>query len=81
MKIKTGDLQLLLNKSSLVLYFPLDPGRSNFSGFLGIQDLLLHPNPDSPAQREAIEIFLRDKTEYSKRVQEQARRNVPDSSS
>jgi ubiquitin-conjugating enzyme E2 I len=48
--------------------------------FSGIQDLLINPNPDSPAQREAFEAFVKDKPEYSRRVQEQARRNVPDSS-
>eukprot|EP01033_Poteriospumella_lacustris_P005810 gene5810-4167_t len=46
---------------------------------LGIQDLLDNPNPDSPAQREAIEIFLNDKNEYRRRIKEQARRNAPES--
>lgn len=48
--------------------------------FLGIQDLLINPNPDSPAQREAFDIFVKDKAEYKRRIQDQARRNVPDSS-
>jgi ubiquitin-conjugating enzyme E2 I len=44
----------------------------------GIQDLLINPNPSDPAQREAIDIFLRDKAEYSRRVKLQAMKNVPD---
>lgn len=43
----------------------------------GIQDLLDNPNPESPAQREAIEIFLNDKAEYKRRIRDQARRNAP----
>lgn len=46
---------------------------------LGIQDMLNNPNPNSPAQREAYDIFVKDKEEYKKRVRQQALRNVPDS--
>ena len=46
---------------------------------LGVQDLLNNPNPDSPAQREAYEIFQTDKPEYKRRVRQQAMKNVPDS--
>jgi ubiquitin-conjugating enzyme E2 I len=46
---------------------------------LGIQDLLTSPNPDSPAQREAIDVFLTNKQEYSRRIKEQARKNAPTS--
>jgi ubiquitin-conjugating enzyme E2 I len=46
---------------------------------LGIQDMLNNPNPESPAQREAYDIFMKDKEEYKKRVKQQALRNVPDS--
>ena len=46
---------------------------------LGIQDMLDNPNPNSPAQREAYDIYVKDKAEYSKRVKMQAMRNVPDS--
>lgn len=45
---------------------------------IGIQDLLDNPNPDSPAQREAIEIYIRDKELYKKKILEQAAKNVPD---
>lgn len=44
----------------------------------GIQDLLNNPNPNSPAQREAYEIFLNNKEEYNRRIKSQAARNVPD---
>lgn len=43
-----------------------------------IQDLLINPNPLSPAQREAYELFVGNKTEYAKRVRQQAQNNVPD---
>jgi len=46
---------------------------------VGIQDLLTNPNPLSPAQRDAFEIFEKDKAEYRKRVQAQALKNMPDS--
>ncbi|KAI2606230.1 ubiquitin carrier protein [Hypoxylon fragiforme] len=41
---------------------------------LGIQDLLDNPNPESPAQAEAYNLFKRDKHEYERRV----RRTVKD---
>ena len=46
--------------------------------FLGIQDLLDNPNPKSPAQREAIEIYLSNKAEYKRKVREQALKNAPE---
>mmetsp|Transcript_6224 Transcript_6224/g.10172 ORF Transcript_6224/g.10172 Transcript_6224/m.10172 type:complete len:159 (+) Transcript_6224:106-582(+) len=46
---------------------------------LGIQAMLDNPNPNSPAQREAYDIYMKDKEEYVKRVRLQAMRNVPDS--
>ncbi len=46
---------------------------------LAIQDLLTNPNPDSPAQREAFEIFTTNPVEYRKRIREQTRRNLPQS--
>lgn len=46
---------------------------------LGIQAMLNDPNPLSPAQREAYDIFMKDKEEYKQRVRQQALRNVPDS--
>jgi ubiquitin-conjugating enzyme E2 I len=42
-------------------------------------DLLDNPNDKSPAQRDAYELFVRDKTAYRKKIKEQAARNVPDS--
>ncbi|KAI9316698.1 SUMO-conjugating enzyme ubc9 [Dichotomocladium elegans] len=44
---------------------------------LGIQDLLNDPNPESPAQQDAYMLFRKDKTEYERRVREQAARNRP----
>jgi ubiquitin-conjugating enzyme E2 I len=43
---------------------------------MGIQDLLDAPNPDSPAQSAAIELWRRDKPGYKKRVKEEARKNA-----
>lgn len=38
----------------------------------GIQDLLNEPNPASPAQSEAYQLFKTNKDEYSRRVKAQA---------
>jgi len=42
---------------------------------LGIQDLLNDPNPESPAQAEAYNLFRKDKVEYEKRVKRVVREN------
>eukprot|EP01055_Gregarina_sp_Pseudo9_P002609 Gregarina_sp_Pseudo_9__2608@NODE_2869_length_843_cov_32_023632_g2625_i0_p1_GENE_NODE_2869_length_843_cov_32_023632_g2625_i0NODE_2869_length_843_cov_32_023632_g2625_i0_p1_ORF_typecomplete_len162_score27_88UQ_con/PF00179_26/4_6e42ProkE2_B/PF14461_6/2_8e07_NODE_2869_length_843_cov_32_023632_g2625_i0222707 len=39
---------------------------------LGIQDLLDHPNPLSPAQMEPFMMFQQNKAEYEKKVRSQA---------
>ena len=44
---------------------------------IGIQDLLDDPNPSSPAQSEAYNLFTSNKAEYKRRVQEEARKNTP----
>jgi len=44
---------------------------------LGIQDLLDDPNPNSPAQSAAFDLFMKNKVEYKKRVREEARKNAP----
>jgi ubiquitin-conjugating enzyme E2 I len=44
---------------------------------LGIQDLLDEPNPDSPAQSEAFNLFMRSKEQYRQRVKQEARKNAP----
>jgi len=44
---------------------------------LGIQDLLDTPNPNSPAQNEAYQLFTRDKTKYSERIRKEAAKNRP----
>jgi ubiquitin-conjugating enzyme E2 I len=40
---------------------------------LGIQDLLNDPNPKSPAQHDAYQLFVKDKTAYEKRIRAQAK--------
>ena len=45
---------------------------------VGVQDLLDNPNPNSPAQSEAYELFTRDREEYKRRVRQEARKNVRD---
>jgi ubiquitin-conjugating enzyme E2 I len=40
----------------------------------GIQDLLDEPNPDSPAQSEAFNLYVKDRPKYKRRVQEEARK-------
>ncbi|KAJ6789015.1 hypothetical protein PWT90_09134 [Aphanocladium album] len=42
---------------------------------IGIQDLLNDPNPESPAQAEAYNLFKRDRVEYEKRVRRVVREN------
>ena len=44
---------------------------------IGIQDLLDDPNPNSPAQSEAYQLFIHNKPEYERRVQAEARKNTP----
>lgn len=44
---------------------------------LGIQDLLDDPNPNSPAQSEAYNLFINNKTEYKQRVRQEAKKNMP----
>ena len=42
---------------------------------LGIQDLLNEPNPESPAQADAYNLFRKDRVEYEKRVKRVVREN------
>ncbi|KAI9226729.1 MAG: ubiquitin-conjugating enzyme 9 [Piptocephalis tieghemiana] len=44
---------------------------------LGIQDLLNDPNPLSPAQSEAYNLFRTDKEKYEQEVRKQAKNNQP----
>mmetsp|Transcript_12141 Transcript_12141/g.36073 ORF Transcript_12141/g.36073 Transcript_12141/m.36073 type:complete len:163 (-) Transcript_12141:42-530(-) len=41
---------------------------------LGIQDLLDTPNPNSPAQSDAYQLFVTDKAAYSRRVRQEAQK-------
>ncbi|KAI5306266.1 E2 SUMO-conjugating protein ubc9 [Ascosphaera pollenicola] len=42
---------------------------------LGIQDLLDDPNPDSPAQADAYNLFKKDRAAYEKKVRQVVREN------
>jgi ubiquitin-conjugating enzyme E2 I len=42
---------------------------------IGIQDLLDDPNPNSPAQSEAYQLFINNKSEYKRRVKAEAKKN------
>lgn len=42
---------------------------------LGVQDLLNDPNPESPAQADAYNLFKKDRAEYEKRVKRVVREN------
>lgn len=42
---------------------------------LGIQDLLNDPNPESPAQAEAYNLFKKDRVEYERRVKRVVKEN------
>lgn len=44
---------------------------------IGIQDLLDDPNPSSPAQSEAYNLYMNNKTEYRRRVRQEAAKNTP----
>ncbi|ORY68850.1 ubiquitin-conjugating enzyme/RWD-like protein [Pseudomassariella vexata] len=44
---------------------------------LGVQDLLDNPNPESPAQAEAYNLFKKDRVEYERRVRRVVRENQP----
>lgn len=44
---------------------------------VGIQDLLDEPNPDSPAQSNAYQMFINNKAMYKKKVREEAAKNAP----
>ena len=42
---------------------------------LGVQDLLDDPNPDSPAQADAYNLFKKDKAAYESRVKRTVKEN------
>lgn len=43
---------------------------------LGVQDLLNDPNPESPAQAEAYNMYKRDRAQYERRVRQIVRENA-----
>ncbi|KAJ6122436.1 hypothetical protein N7512_004901 [Penicillium capsulatum] len=44
---------------------------------LGIQDLLNDPNPESPAQADAYNLFKKDRPAYERRVKQVVKENPP----
>lgn len=44
---------------------------------MGIQDLLNDPNPESPAQADAYNLFKKDKPAYERRVRQVVKENPP----
>lgn len=44
---------------------------------LGIQDLLNDPNPESPAQAEAYNMFKKDRAAYERKVRQVVKENPP----
>ena len=42
---------------------------------LGIQSLLNEPNPDSPAQAEAYNLFKKDRVAYEKKIRQVVKDN------
>ena len=44
---------------------------------LAVQDLLVNPNPNSPAQEAAYNMFVRQPEQYRRKIREQALKNVP----
>ena len=44
---------------------------------LGIQELLANPNPNSPAQKDAYTVYVKNKKEYETRVRKQAAECTP----
>lgn len=43
---------------------------------LGVQDLLNDPNPESPAQAEAYNLYKKDPNEYERRIKRIVRENL-----
>ena len=44
---------------------------------VGVQDLLDEPNPESPAQSEAYQLYMNNREQYRRRVRQEARANAP----
>lgn len=45
---------------------------------VGIQELLVSPNPEDPAQAEAYQIYVQNRPEYERRVRKQAQQFAED---
>ena len=46
--------------------------------FQGIQELLNEPNPRSPANGQASDMFVKKKADYSRKIKQQAAKFAPD---
>jgi ubiquitin-conjugating enzyme E2 I len=44
----------------------------------GIQELLNEPNPRSPANGQASDMFVKKKADYSRKIKQQAAKFAPD---
>lgn len=58
------------------MYYPLIYYLINYC--VGIQDLLTNPNPKSPANGTANDLFLKKPAEYKKRIKAQAAKFISD---
>lgn len=69
----------ILNVFHLLLFISLyyRPAITVKQMLLGIQELLDHPNPASPAQREAYELYVKDRAAYNRKIKDQTARNLP----
>ncbi|KAJ3424010.1 dorsal interacting protein [Anaeramoeba flamelloides] len=52
------------------------PGINLKQIMLGIQNWFDDPNPESPAQRPALEVFLKDRGAYDQKIREQTAQNL-----
>ena len=44
---------------------------------VGIQDLLDNPNPKSPAQHDAYQLYVKNRAGYRKRIRQEVAKNPP----
>jgi hypothetical protein len=72
-RIRTG---LCLHINFIILFFCRKPSISIKQLLVGIQELLVSPNPEDPAQAEAYQIYVQNRPEYERRVRKQAQQFV-----
>jgi ubiquitin-conjugating enzyme E2 I len=69
--------ELFLSDRCVVLPKDWRPAITIKQMLIGIQDLLDNPNPNSPAQSEAYQMFVSNKAQYEKRIREEAKKYAP----